>query len=180
MAAAVSPSAGAAGTANSMPDPGTAAMPADGPDADALTLANSVCKAMPDAKQVSFNDGTAISCQVGIFYGLIWELSVHSASMTYDAAQSYCNGLSLSGRVWRLPTVEELNSIAFHMVHLPGYTQTWGILPGQPQEPFWSSTLDAAHAGAGFVLNFRGGSRVSSSLQSAWRVRCVTTAGYAR
>jgi hypothetical protein len=71
--------------------------------------------------------------------GLIWQKQDDGTRRTWDAANSYCSGLSLDGTGWRLPTKDELLTIvntSYDPSIDPIFTNTQRMF-------YWSSTTDA-------------------------------------
>jgi hypothetical protein len=106
--------------------------------------------------------------------GLIWEGKTASGdragSNTYtlyeantDASNSYgyaayVNGLSLCGFTdWRLPTVEELQTIVDYSVAYPGPTINTTWFPNTSSEAYWSSTPYAGNVAMAWGIAFISG-----------------------
>jgi hypothetical protein len=72
--------------------------------------------------------------------GLTWQRE-NDFYGTLTEATSYCQGLSLAGGGWRLPTIKELRSIVDDRVREPAIDG--GFFPGTANFDYWSSTLIA-------------------------------------
>ncbi|MBI5186124.1 MAG: DUF1566 domain-containing protein [Nitrospinae bacterium] len=115
--------------------------------------------------------------------GLMWQqdenppCNWYEASGTYDAdynsgSASVCGSLSLAGYSgWRLPTVDELKTLAVQVTKGP-VTYT-AFFPNAMPYSYWSSTLDAD--GLPYGLDFRStGTEMSlGTNSSSVYVRCV-------
>jgi hypothetical protein len=75
--------------------------------------------------------------------GLMWQQGTASpAAMTWEAALTYAEGLTLAGYDdWRLPTLKELSSIVDYN-HYNSAIDTV-LFPGTVSSYYWSSTADA-------------------------------------
>lgn len=105
---------------------------------------------------------------------LTWEQSVDAGTYSQSAAASYCTSLPLAGGGWRLSTIEELESIVDDTTVNPAIDVT--AFAGTPNAWFWSSSpyADTLNApGTAWGVFFSHGYSDTSSVSSAWRVRCV-------
>jgi hypothetical protein len=105
--------------------------------------------------------------------GLVWERSPSTTTMTWVGAVIYAYELSLGGRNgWRLPTVEELESLV-------DPTQSNPSLPsGHPfqnvqSSHFWSSTTFAGDPDAAWDVRFLDGGVGAGGKSGSSRVWCV-------
>lgn len=132
---------------------------------------------------VDNNDGTITD----IGKGLIWQKCANNLSgttcgtggtnqLTWANALTYCNGLSLTGRTWRLPSVTELRSILDHSVGAsPLINGTY--FPATPTQYFWTSTTYKLLTVNAWAINFQSGfTSGSNSKATTFYVRCVTSA----
>lgn len=112
--------------------------------------------------------------------GLVWERSPTHPSATWFDASTHCNQTVTGGRLgWRLPTIQEINSL-----NDPNVT-TFPFLPaghpfvlGAGALTFWSSTLGTSTFDEAWVGNFVIGSNPRAHVQTkagisggAWCVR---------
>ena len=71
--------------------------------------------------------------------GLIWQRAAPPVRYKWDAAQTYCQNLSLGGRTgWRLPTRIELQSIVDYSRFKPAIEPT--VFPTTQATNFWTSS----------------------------------------
>lgn len=110
--------------------------------------------------------------------GLVWEQSPSNATRSWFSAAIYCYQLQWGGRRgWRLPTIEELSSLA-------DTTQSLQLPPGHPfsnvqmshsqSYQYWSATTFALEPTLAFILVFNSdGVHLSGKGASnyAWCVR---------
>lgn len=109
--------------------------------------------------------------------GLVWEKSPSTSTSSWFDAQLYCNILSKGNRLgWRLPTLQELASLADPSVAPPGPTLPAGH-PFQHVQSgiYWSATTAAGLAGYMWGVSFQYGSFAqgngADSLFFSWCVR---------
>jgi hypothetical protein len=104
--------------------------------------------------------------------GLVWERSPSTIQRNWLNAQDSCPSREVGGRLgWRLPTVQELASLADR-------TQSDPTLPaGHPFDVqssfYWSATPSAAHSGDAWVVYFGDGDVFTSSPANTLYVWCV-------
>lgn len=86
------------------------------------------------------------------------------------AATKHCKGLKLRGTGWRVPTIDELESILDKMA-VPTIDKS--VFPDTTIEHFYTSTLE--ENGEPLVVNFHYGNRATAKevLDNVIRVRCV-------
>lgn len=104
---------------------------------------------------------------------LIWQdnIAVEGKEMLYGEAKSYCKKLSLAGvEDWRLPTVEELQSIVDLTRYDPAIKRGFHFAAS---ESYWSSTLYADDADRAWDVNFKSGSMENNRHSYDYYVRCV-------
>lgn len=108
---------------------------------------------------------------------LTWQQGENSA-MTWDAALTYCEGLTLAGQTdWRLPNIKELSSIvddsrispAINTTLFPNVSSLSGLLS------YWSSTTEAYFISNSYVflVGFSSGLSGSDIKTVPHYVRCV-------
>ena len=104
--------------------------------------------------------------------GLTWQQQNDGTTRTWEAALSYCEGLSLGGYSdWRLPHVRELESITSDTNYYPVINTTY--FPNTKKWDYWSSTTSAYSSSYAWFVNFSYGAvNVSSKTESNY-VRCV-------
>lgn len=134
----------------------------------------------PSPRLINNGDGTVTDKLTG----LIWTQSANLFSGTWSQALNYAatlasgsSGLTDGSQAgdWRLPNVEELQSII-------DYGNAWPALPGGGATPIygwqpgdcWTSTTDAGYTDHAWVVGIGGGSRSSDdkgNYHYAWCVR---------
>ena len=112
---------------------------------------------------------TVIDCVTG----LEWQRAVTADTYTQADAIRHCNGLTLAGSGWRLPSTIELMTLVDYAVLPPGPTIDVTAFPATPTEWFWSSSPIAYSAVYGWYVNFGDGTAMSVGADAAYRTRCV-------
>lgn len=109
----------------------------------------------------------------------VWERWVSKKLYTHDEAVAYCASLKLGRQtVWRLPTVQELNTLKLHPAGIGGGTNSCfpaidqTAFPQTPTGEFWTSTLRPA--GDAMYVGFDDGRNHASTIDTPMNVRCVT------
>ncbi len=119
--------------------------------------------------------------------GLVWQKC--SRLLTNDAscsgtpsagsggwilALTYCNGLNLASRSWRLPNINELYSILDVSVATSPTINT-SIFPNTGAGPnYWSSTTLNGNAANGWLIGFAAGAIPLSGKGGGNQIRCVS------
>jgi hypothetical protein len=116
--------------------------------------------------------------------GLVWQKCYYNQTysagscigttgpITWQAALGYCNTLSLAGRIWRLPNINELKSIVDVSRSNPAVHE--GFLPTNPG-PYWSSTTFITMVSNAYAVDFNNGGVVTTMKTSSAYARCVST-----
>jgi hypothetical protein len=103
---------------------------------------------------------------------LTWQLKVPSTMYAWDAAKTYCSGLSLEGTGgWRLPTVKELQTIVDESRTDPSIDPT--AFPATPTYYFWSSSPLAGSSNSAWYIWFYRGEASYFVVDNGIYVRCV-------
>ena len=103
------------------------------------------------------------------YSGLVWQKCLMGLSDpncatgtatldTWTNAGTYCSGLSLAGKTWRLPTVNELTDLADYGFSNPGINTA--VFPAASSNFHWSSTLDQLSTNAVRIVYFAYGGAV--------------------
>ena len=155
-----------------------------------MSAGNSQGGASGAAEQVpAANACGKFTCDVGTVTDstmmLTWQRNLPSAysgcsgaaddPCTWEEAKRYCGQLSLDGGGWRLPTLDELNTILDKTMPSPMIDSK--AFPNTPPEYFWTSiTYPPALPWAmptGALINFDTGVGAVSNLTGFGFVRCV-------
>ncbi|MEI7895127.1 MAG: DUF1566 domain-containing protein, partial [Myxococcales bacterium] len=92
---------------------------------------------------------------------LVWQKEPAPNEMNWESAKSYCQGLTLAGGGWRLPTKEEL--LALYATRSLPMNHDW----------YWSSSAVAGSSGYAWFVSFSSGNTYSYVVGNRGRVRCV-------
>ncbi|MCB1157192.1 MAG: DUF1566 domain-containing protein [Leptospiraceae bacterium] len=105
--------------------------------------------------------------------GLIWQQG-EGGAMNWDSAISYCNALSLAGKTWKLPSIQELSSLVD--ATKSSLTINTGVFPSAVANLYWSSTTFASNTTYAWYVLFSVGdvSSVHRSKSVGFYVRCVS------
>ncbi|MGO9612622.1 MAG: DUF1566 domain-containing protein [Dissulfurispiraceae bacterium] len=107
--------------------------------------------------------------------GLVWEQSPSTTALVWEDAQSHCNQLITGGRGgWRLPMVQELDSLVDPSVAIPGPTLPSGHPFSNVQSVgYWSATTYANYASTAWDVDFSNGGVLNGDKSSSHHVWCV-------
>lgn len=132
-------------------------------------------------RQYSYNlDGTVRD----LVTGLTWQRCSHgqnndtvcsgsATTLDWTAAQNYCNGLNLAGKVWRLPSIQELATFVYHTNPAPLAPNSY--FPNTIQNEYWTSTTSAFSPSKAWTINFNDGSFTNIfNKTTPYHVRCVS------
>ncbi len=121
------------------------------------------------------NDGGTV---IDTSTGLMWQQQT-AGEMTWEAAISYCEGLSLGGyNDWRLPNRNELQSLVDYTRYIPtSYNPVIdsAVFPDTVSSDYWSSTADAYDASNAWCVNFSNGNVGGNPNSGSHYVRAVRT-----
>ena len=102
---------------------------------------------------------------------LIWQQGENSA-VTWEAALTYCEGLSLAGQpYWRLPNHKELLSLVDYTRYSPSINTTF--FPNAFSSYYWSSTTMVYGTTTAWNVAFDGGYSSGNAKTVSSYVRCV-------
>jgi len=105
--------------------------------------------------------------------GLSWQKQDDATTRTWDAANTYCAGLSLAGTGWRVPTRRELMSIVDYGKYSPAINSTY-FTSTRGDYYYWSSTTYARNTASAWLVDFYyGGVGVSGNKTYTFYVRCA-------
>lgn len=105
--------------------------------------------------------------------GLLWHslyATDKKAKYTYEGAVQMCESLSLGGRSWRLPTLEEMYSTVDYSFSRP--TIDMKYFGPVMQRYYWTS--DILNENSAFVVGFKLGSVATVSIKEDVYTRCVS------
>jgi hypothetical protein len=136
----------------------------------------------PKAFFLSFkdsNDGTIRDNTTG----LIWQKCSRgqnndatctgaAITTTWATAITYCNGLSLAGKIWRLPHINEFKTIVDTTKSNPAID--FNVFPSTDLDFFWSSTTFATSSLSAWYVAFTNGNVETGIKTNGNKVRCVT------
>lgn len=107
---------------------------------------------------------------------LAWEQPASSKAITFEEASSYCDGLSLAGGGFRLPSRIELTSLLNLEQTVPALDHA--AFPDSISDKLWTSSAFAGGANQRWLVNFGFGVGLVSSANAAEKhqVRCVQSA----
>jgi hypothetical protein len=95
--------------------------------------------------------------------GLMWQQGTSPSRLTWEAALTYGEGISLAGYDdWRMPTAKELLSIVDYSRLNPAIDTTF--FPGTVSSGYWSSTTDAVNTSLAWRVFFYLGDSGSGSV----------------
>ena len=105
--------------------------------------------------------------------GLMWQDDADAANVikNWDDAKAYCEALTLGGYGdWRLPTIEELETIVDYGRYDPAIDSVFAHVTS---DYYWSSTTNANYMCYGWVVHFNYGLSRNSTKDNGLHVRCV-------
>ncbi|PJZ59253.1 DUF1566 domain-containing protein [Leptospira barantonii] len=104
--------------------------------------------------------------------GLVWQGGAGSGGLSnWQGALTYCDGLNLAGRTWRLPNVNELHSIVDHTVTNPSINSTY--FPGTVSQYYWTSSTPKTNLTYASAVFFNSGLIGGNGKTNSLYVRCV-------
>jgi len=114
------------------------------------------------------NNGTVTNASTS----LIWQKNT-GGYMNWKDALEYCENLTLAGSSdWRLPNINELQSLADYNKYNPVISEYY--FSDTQSEPYWSSTTNAGSAGNAWTLFFNNGGIYYNNKTDNYYVRCVS------
>lgn len=103
--------------------------------------------------------------------GLIWQKQDDGTGRTWDAANTYCAGLSLAGAGWRLPTRMELLTIADYGRYSPAINTAY--FPNTQLVFYWASTASASNSAYAWYVSFNVSYSYADNKTYYFNSRCV-------
>ncbi len=126
------------------------------------------------------NNGTILDKKTGLIWqkcsrGQTNDATCTGSATTHQWADSitYCTGLTLAGRTWRLPTVNELRGIVDYSLATSPSINT-SMFPSTVANYYWSSTTNALTATNAWIVNFIAGYVDLSNETNTGYVRCIS------
>jgi len=92
-------------------------------------------------------------------------------SADWQGAIDYCSGLGLNGGGWRLPSIEELETIVGSSRYNPSIDTT--VFARISSSYYWSSTTSASRTSSAWRVNFNYGYSSNFNKTYSYYVRCV-------
>jgi hypothetical protein len=111
-------------------------------------------------------NGTVLDTQTQ----LTWQQTMPPTRYGWAEAGQYCKMLSLDGSGWRLPTINELQTLVDDSKN-PSLDTT--AFPNSPSEYFWASSTVVDDATRAWTTFFTNGSTYPFAMTAAKNVRCV-------
>ena len=102
--------------------------------------------------------------------GLTWQLQPDEQLRTWDLAKAHCQGLTVAGGGWRLPSMKELQTLVDDSRAEPSIDPMFGETP---LEPFWTSSSVVATPGSAWRVSFIHGYTYDASASYEYHTRCV-------
>lgn len=102
---------------------------------------------------------------------LTWEQNPSMPLVSFDAANAYCQGLSLAGGNWRLPSIKEIQTIVDETRVDPAIDPA--VFPNTPLAKFWSSTRMAGDPASAWEIHADYGATGVDDVAALHNVRCV-------
>jgi formylglycine-generating enzyme required for sulfatase activity len=106
------------------------------------------------------------------YTGLIWQRAGDASGLiTWDAAVAYCDGLTIGGAKWRLPSVRELSTLVDEAQVGPAINRT--AFPNtkfgaRSNNWYWASHHQRGSTTVSWGLNFDDGFTGFNSASAAW------------
>src|ERR1017187_3573842 len=153
-------------------------VPRDSSSAPAISMTRDWARpgATPAGRYVVTAGGTVNGTVQDTKTGLIWQQTVPSGTYTWADATAYCGSTvvskSLGGTGWRLPTIEELQTLVDHTQAAPPLIDSTA-LPPTPPPPFWSSSPGAGSSSLAWIVSFNDGDTKYIAVSYPEHVRCV-------
>lgn len=91
---------------------------------------------------------------------------------TWPAALQYCKNLTLAGKTWRLPSLNELKSLVDKSTSSPSIKTA--NFPATVANAYWSSSTYVGSFSNAWSVSFNNGSSFSNIKTASLYVRCVT------
>ncbi len=135
---------------------------------------------LPSPEYIDHGDGTVTDRSTG----LTWQkcnrgqnndstCTGTGTQQTWTDALAYCNSLNLAARNWRLPSVNELKSLANYSTANPAVNTS--MFPGTRADFYWSATTVLSNTSRAWVVWFQHGTLDETyGKNELFRVQCVS------
>jgi formylglycine-generating enzyme required for sulfatase activity len=106
------------------------------------------------------------------YTGLIWEQGYSPATLSWSAAEAYCESLALNGQSWRLPSIRELATLVDEAQVAPSINRA--LFPNtqygaRSNDWYWASHAAVGNPSAHWALNFDDGfTGFNAGASGAW------------
>jgi hypothetical protein len=95
-----------------------------------------------------------------------------ASTYTWAQATSYCSGLTIDGRIWRLPSAYEVAKLLDYQLGPPTINRT--NFPNTSPNNYWSSTVYAQNTSNAYFISFNDAKIDNIAKTNSFYVRCVT------
>jgi hypothetical protein len=102
---------------------------------------------------------------------LTWKVEISSTPVGWAAARDYCHELELGGGGWRLPSVNELQTLIDETANDPAIDLQ--AFPGTPSDYFWTSSILPHFESFVWTVYFGYGLSTFFDVNQNHLVRCV-------
>jgi hypothetical protein len=138
----------------------------------ALTLLNGVTRFIDNGNSTITDIGTSLVWQKCSYGQNVIVCSGTAGVLNWQQALQYCRDLTLAGRSWRLPSINELGSIADFSVSGPSINNAF--FPNTESSYYWSSSTHVNNADNAWYIFFNVGGASYFSKSTPYYVRCVS------
>ena len=90
-------------------------------------------------------------------------------------ALTYCNTLTLAGRTWHLPNINELKSIADRTITPAPAAIDNTVFPATVASYYWSTSTFVPTTTVAWFIDFNDGSLIGFNKANSYYVRCVAS-----
>jgi hypothetical protein len=105
---------------------------------------------------------------------LTWQRAVPNLVLSFDAAATYCAGLTLAGKTgWRVPSLPELLTLVDDRAEAAPLIDRVAF-PETPSDAFWTASYFGGTPGLSWQVYFDRGNGLYGLPSATFRVRCVT------
>lgn len=101
---------------------------------------------------------------------LTWQRVASATKYDFSGAGGYCQGLTIGGATWRVPTKKELETLVDEQ-STPKVDAA--AFPGTPANTFWTATKWAGDTSQTWYVDFNTGGSYYDMHTLSWYVRCV-------